>query len=508
MSDVGRVALAARVFTVAALTSLAVVAGAEYVLGAVVIVLIAGTATAVSTWAPLSELAVAVLEGSAVGALVIATFPNETNVTPYLAIPVLIGGLAQGRRGMLVVTAVEVSVVVVLWTIVMGRWDREVAAGALTWLVTAIGLGAMGVLLRNAISSSETETSYRSALGLIRRLDALAGKLSGGLDAVGIAEQVMDEAEHSVPTRHAGVFVATDAAEGEMVPLRYSVGTTPGAMSWAQQLADECRSERTPLLHDHQAAIPLRVDDDIVGVLVLDGLRAVDKGAVDSLLPRLEVQALQLQAALLFGRVREAATSQERQRIAREVHDGVAQDVASLGYLVDNLYQGTEDQRQRTGLTQLRAELTRVVTDLRHSIFDLRQVIPAGAGLGESLSAYARQVGSTSPMTVHVTLDEKGQRLRGEAEHELLRIAQEAMNNARKHSGAENLWLACTVRAPYAEISVRDDGTRSHSPAPDSQGMKIMRERADSIGAVLHVQPPTEDRRGTRVTVRLGAPAG
>ena len=71
------------------------------------------------------------------------------------------------------------------------------------------------------------------------------------------------------------------------------------------------------------------------------------------------------------------------------MHDGVAQDVASLGYLVDNLAAGSADPAQQQQIGQLRQEVTRVVTELRHSIFDLRHEIAAGAGLGESLSAYA-----------------------------------------------------------------------------------------------------------------------
>ena len=200
---------------------------------------------------------------------------------------------------------------------------------------------------------------------------------------------------------------------------------------------------------------------------------------------------MQLQASLLFGRVREKAMSQERRRIAREVHDGVAQDVASLGYLVDNLAATSADPVQQEQIGQLRQEVTRVVSELRQSIFDLRHEIAAGAGLGESLSAYANQVSATSPMAVHVTLDEKGPRLSGDVEYELLRIAQEAMANARKHSGAANLWLRCTVRSPYAEIEVGDDGVNRHLPKADSQGLKIMRERSRSIGADLAVHEPT-----------------
>ena len=109
-------------------------------------------------------------------------------------------------------------------------------------------------------------------------------------------------------------------------------------------------------------------------------------------------------------------------------------------------------------------------------------------------------------MAVHVTLDEKGPRLPADVEYELLRIAQEAMANARKHSGAANLWLRCTVRSPYAEIEVRDDGINRHMPRSDSQGLQIMRERSLSIGAELSVEEPHRGSPGTRVSVRVGSP--
>src|SRR5689334_12614544 len=190
------------------------------------------------------------LEAAAASILVVAAFPNQANVTPYLAIPVLIGGLARGRRGMFSVVVVELGVLLLMWTLVFDRWDREVATSALTWLATAVGLGSMGALLRNAITS-ETDASYRSALGLIRRLDALAGKLSGGLDAVDIAEQVMEAVDEDVPTRHAGVFVP--GAGSAMAPLRFSHGTSPGAMGWASSMARTAWMERFVVVHERQA---------------------------------------------------------------------------------------------------------------------------------------------------------------------------------------------------------------------------------------------------------------
>jgi signal transduction histidine kinase len=268
-------------------------------------------------------------------------------------------------------------------------------------------------------------------------------------------------------------------------------------------MAQESWQSNSAVLDNHQVAVPMTVDHEVVAVAVLDAHSMVEQRVADQLHLRLQPHALQLQAALLFAKVWESATHQERQRIAREVHDGVAQDVASLGYLVDNIAMGATDPAQRERVEGLRAELTRVVSELRHQIFDLRQVSPATVGLGESLAAHARQVGSTSNLTVHVTLDESGGHLSRKEEHELLRIAQEAMNNARKHSRAENLWLRCVVQPAYAEIEVCDDGREPHIPKADSQGLRIMQERADSIGAKLVIDPPAQDSPGTCVHVYL-----
>jgi len=502
VTDIGRVALAARVFTVTALVSLGTLAGPSYLTGALLVALTAVTALVLAQVLPVNQSTLALGEGAAVALLVVLVHPGQTTVTPYLVTPVLIAALDAGRRGLLRAVGTELVVLVVGWLVVEQRWDRTMAASGFTWLATAVGIGMMGLALRQAMVTRDDDASYRSAVGLIRRLEALSGKLSGGLDSIGIAEQVMSEAETLVPTRGAAVFVRS--TQGAVTALRYSHGSHPGAMAWAGPVAETCWEHEAMLLQDGHAAFPLAADDELIAVLVLDSLRAVDPGTARELRRRLARHAVQLQAALLFGRVRDSATSQERHRIAREVHDGVAQDVASLGYLVDNLAAGSKDPAQQAQIALLRRELTRVVTELRHSIFDLRHEIAAGAGLGESLSAYANQVNATSSMTVHVTLDEEGPRLPGDVELELLRIAQEAMANARKHSGAENLWLRCTVRAPYAEIEVGDDGQRAHAPRPDSQGLSIMRERSRSIGADLSVDEPSPLRPGTRVRVRVG----
>jgi signal transduction histidine kinase len=501
MGDVRRVALAARVFTVAALTPLAALAGPQYAWGAALVAVTAALAIVLSLSGRLSESGVAVLEGTAIATLAAFTYPDQANVIPYLVIPMLIGALDRGVRGLLTVAVTEFGLLLVLWALVVQEWDRQLAASGFTWLATAVGIGLIGSALRGASAQVDPNASYRSAVGLIRRLDALSGELSSGLDAVSIADQILADAVGASATRSAGVFVRS--ASGSMTPLRYSTGTHSGSMPWGEQLAAECWDRRSTLRRDQHVALPLVADDEMLAVLVLDTLPSAQSLAALELPSRMTRHGVQLQAALLFGRVRDTATSEERLRIAREVHDGVAQDVASLGYLVDTLAADTTDPDQLQQIDQLRDEVTRVVSELRHSIFDLRHDVVAGAGLGESLSAYAQQVGATSRMTVHVTLDDKGPKLASCVEHELLRIGQEAMANARKHSGAANLWLRCTVGATRAEIEVGDDGTTPHEAKPDSQGLKIMHERSRSIGADLVVEEPGPGRPGTRVLVTV-----
>jgi len=214
---------------------------------------------------------------------------------------------------------------------------------------------------------------------------------------------------------------------------------------------------------------------------------------------------VQLDTAMVFDEVRSLATIDERRRLAREIHDGIAQEVASLGYYVDSLMADTEDEDVRGGLGALRDQLTHLVSELRLSIFDLRSEVTPSATLGAVLADYVHQVGRQSGMTVHLSLNETPRRLRVEVETEILRIAQEAITNARRHSGADHLWVTFSADPPQATLSITDDGSGLGEAREDSFGMKIMKERADRIGADLAVV--SEPDRGTSVALTLTSTA-
>jgi signal transduction histidine kinase len=242
----------------------------------------------------------------------------------------------------------------------------------------------------------------------------------------------------------------------------------------------------------------------VVAVVVLSddsGARSLSDVDVESCRTAISIAGPRLASALLFDDVRRLATVDERNRLAREIHDGIAQDMASVGYLLDDLA-GDADPRMASRLTGLREHLGGLVSELRLSIFDLRAGVDESVGLARSLGDYVQRVGTQAGLIVHVSTDESPHRLPIATEVELLRIVQEAVTNVRKHSAANNLWLTVVVDPPRAHVVVADDGRGLGAPRPDSMGITGMRERASRIGAGLAVRDRPEGR-GTVVEVLL-----
>jgi signal transduction histidine kinase len=243
-----------------------------------------------------------------------------------------------------------------------------------------------------------------------------------------------------------------------------------------------------------------------VGLIALesDTPAAYPMAVIEEVLNVCAPAALRLEAALLFDEVRSLATSEERQRLAREIHDGVAQELVMVGYGIDNALATLPDAHATSEeLRVLRAEVTRVITELRLSLFELRSEVDRYGGLTAAVADYARTVGQSAGLRVHFSLDESTARLPAATEAELLRIAQEAITNARKHAGAENLWVSCTIDPPFAQIEVSDDGHGMvDQPKEGRYGLAIMAERAKRIRGHLEIR--AREPNGTTVAVVLG----
>lgn len=500
MRNVRQFAVAARVFTLVAIASAALV-GDVATVGVIWVAALAALAQALSLTGRIPESVLVVLEGTGTAILAVSAFPADYEAAlPYLATPALIGGIAGGIRSVTFVLAAEATAIAVGSWLILGRYEADMAGSVLTWLATGLGLGLLGTFTRRNVSKVGMDASYRSALDLIRQLHALSGRLTSGLDPVDLADQAIAIVTQEVVVSQAVVVLRH--GDG-FTPLRFANGAMGFPLDTAEQLLRTAWQTKRPAIGGRRVALPMATENDRVAVILIECSTMPTTRTLDRIMEQLETATVRLNAALLFTAVRESATSEERHRLAREVHDGVAQDVASLGYLVDNLAASVSTEEQKHDVALLRKEVTRVVAELRNSVFDLRNEAGAGQGLGQSIASFARHVGSHSPFTVHVTLDESAIRLRPRVESELLRIAQEAINNARRHSGGENLWVSCRVHPPRAEIDIVDDGDGLGTGREDSHGLRIMRERADRIGADLEVTSPAHDGRGTRISLRL-----
>lgn len=211
-----------------------------------------------------------------------------------------------------------------------------------------------------------------------------------------------------------------------------------------------------------------------------------------------------------LAEVKEAmAVVKERQRIARELHDSLAQ---SLGYLHLKLADA-ERQVAGDGTGELRAELADLkqvaraaYEEARQAIFGLRSMVSRSLGLVPTLTEYlhdwSRQTGVAVDLKAEETMT-----LPPVAEVQLIGIIQEAMANVRKHADARHVLVSVAREGGVARVSIHDDG-RGFDPAalageesPGSFGIETMRERAETVGGTLTViSRPGE---GTGVTVEL-----
>jgi signal transduction histidine kinase len=446
-------------------------------------------------------------------------------VLPYLAVPPM-AAVARRRAGeaagLLIAAAAALAIAGAVTTVagepLLVRTGYLIAC--LQWLLLATLGTVTAVALQRMLARVPPPQPFAEATRLLTQLRSVARQLPGAtLDPGGIAEHLLEEVRAEVPVDRAAVLTASGG--GRLVVLAQS-GTdrvdwetaldadTAVADAWAsQQPQTEARSQTRSHPGSEVSSLVLPL---VSGVRTI-GLVAVEADTAAAYPPALVARvraltapaALRLEAALLFDEVRSLATNEERQRLAREIHDGVAQELVMVGYGIDNtlavLPDGADDAAGH--LRSLRAEVTRVVTELRMSLFELRSEVDRHGGLAAAIAEYARTVGAQAGLRVHLSLDESTARLPAATEAELLRIAQEAITNARKHAGASNLWVTCAVDPPIAQVEVSDDGHGITDPQPDGRyGLAIMAERAERIRGRLEIRP--RHPSGTTVAVVLG----
>ncbi|MGD8819672.1 MAG: PAS domain-containing protein [Anaerolineae bacterium] len=250
--------------------------------------------------------------------------------------------------------------------------------------------------------------------------------------------------------------------------------------------------------------VPLTVKGEVLGMLTLDhsqpGFFAAPR--TDLVLTFANQVAVALENARLYAQAEESAVAAERSRLARDLHDAVTQTLFSSSLIAEVLPRLWERDpaEARRRLDELR-ELTRgALAEMRTLLLELRPSALEEAKLADLLRQLAESI--TGRARVPVTLELAGEcHLEPEVKIALYRITQEALNNVAKHAGASAATLRLHCQPGQVELQVHDDGL-GFDPAnlsPNSLGLNIMRERAETIGAALTIE--SQPMAGTQITV-------
>ncbi|HML23449.1 MAG TPA: GAF domain-containing sensor histidine kinase [Aggregatilinea sp.] len=213
-----------------------------------------------------------------------------------------------------------------------------------------------------------------------------------------------------------------------------------------------------------------------------------------------------IQHALMAGRLQSLAVVEERSRIAREMHDGLAQ---LLGYMslemqtLEALVRQDEPETVLAELSQVRTQINSAQADVRENILSLRTTLAGEAGLVQSLEEYVAEFGiQTGIKTLFVNDLIDAPRLSSLAETQLVCIVQEALANVRKHACAKQVQLRLLARNGCLHATVTDDGVGFVPRAARRHfGLQTMRERSQSVGGGLTVTSKPDE--GTQVAVWL-----
>jgi signal transduction histidine kinase len=206
--------------------------------------------------------------------------------------------------------------------------------------------------------------------------------------------------------------------------------------------------------------------------------------------------------ARLFEQAQQVATAEERQRLARELHDAVTQTLFSASLIAEVLPRLAErnPEEGRRRLEELR-QLTRgALAEMRTLLLELRPAALMDTPFPQLLNQLAEASASRGSLQIHVDTEGEGA-LPADLQIGLYRIAQEALNNIHKHADADLAEIRFRKRGSRVDLRISDDGRGfdTSSTPPGHFGLAIMRERARALGAQLRLD--SRPGAGTRIDV-------
>lgn len=273
-------------------------------------------------------------------------------------------------------------------------------------------------------------------------------------------------------------------------------------------------------LQIHQLlAVPLSAQGRALGVLEVMNQEQGEKytaADVELLMAFAAQSAIALENARLYSELLQerdrilAVEAAVRHELARDLHDGPAQMLAVL-VMQTRLARDLAKQdplRLAEETLSLEATASKALYQTRNILFDLRPLILEQQGLRPALEQYALRLRMVEPFAVHLDAATCRTRFEPKREAAIFAIAQEAVNNAKKHAQPKNIWIDAREDETVLELAVRDDGPgfdvkeiQATYGTRGSLGLLNMRERAAIVNGALQIT--SAPQQGTRVLLTV-----
>jgi signal transduction histidine kinase len=261
------------------------------------------------------------------------------------------------------------------------------------------------------------------------------------------------------------------------------------------------------------AARPLRGPDGVLGELCVVRTGRAFSPAERNLLGALaDMASIAVRTARLHEAEEQWTIHAERDRIARELHDSLAQVLGVIHLQLRGLETRAKDEASHlmaAELSDIADTADEAYRDVREAILGLRETVREDDGLEGSLREYLRKYSRQTGISATLACDGDTRRvLTPRAEVQLLRVVQEALTNTRKHSRAKHVSVRIDCTGPVATLAIEDDGV-GFDPTTVSRsmeggfGLASMRERVEQVGGRIAVH--TAPNEGTTITVELDA---
>jgi signal transduction histidine kinase len=257
--------------------------------------------------------------------------------------------------------------------------------------------------------------------------------------------------------------------------------------------------------------VPVTFKGRPVGDLYLTNKRGADEFSADDqrLVERFAQHAgLAIENARLSERVQALAVVEERERIGRDLHDGIIQRIYAVGLGLDDVPEqiGSDPVEAAARVERAIDALHVAIGEIRSFIYGLRPGIDGGDNLREALDALAEELRLNTAMRIEVEVSAEPH-LPPDTAAELLSVAREALSNAARHAGATRVAVRLEQARGRLRLTVQDDG-RGFDPsrplAGTHHGVANMRSRARRMGG--RMQLDSEPGRGTRIILSLPLP--